>query len=115
MSLPNAHLAIVDLRKLQTYCLNPFHEEGKHKAHLFLKILEMTVEDAPVLQEKILEAVRTCSAEMGLRDSYGQRYIVDFVVEWHGRKALVRSGWIVEHQQEIPRLITCYPLKEVLL
>ncbi len=113
MLLPNASLANVDIRKLQDYCLNLFHDEGKHKAHLFLSILDMTAEDASILKEKILETIKTHPAQLGIRDQYGQRYIVDFVIEWHQNKALVRTGWIIEHQHQMPRLTTCYPLKEV--
>ena len=113
MLLPNADMAVVDLEKLQTYCLNPLHGEGKHKARLFKRFLGLTVVDAPMLRIKILEAIRIYPALVGLKDLYGQRYIVDFVVEWKERRAWVRSGWIVEQPQEAPRLITCYPLKGV--
>jgi len=42
MKIPNAELAIVDIRKLRDYCLNPTHDEGKHKARLFKMALGMT-------------------------------------------------------------------------
>ena len=32
MKIPNAERAIVDIRKLRGYCLNPQHVKGKHKA-----------------------------------------------------------------------------------
>jgi hypothetical protein len=35
MKIPNAENAVVDIRKLKDYCLNPQHEEGKHKSRLF--------------------------------------------------------------------------------
>ncbi|MGB5914573.1 MAG: DUF6883 domain-containing protein, partial [Phormidesmis sp.] len=41
---------------------------------------------------------------------FGQRYTLDFMIEWQNRRAILRSGWIVEHGSEIPRLTTCYPL-----
>ena len=41
MKIPNAELAIVDIRKLRDYCLNPAHDEGKHKARLFMMALIM--------------------------------------------------------------------------
>lgn len=113
MLLPNAALANVDIRKLQDYCLNLFHDEGKHKALLFFSILDMTAEDASVLKEKILEAIKTHPAQLSLKDRYGQRYSVDFIMAWNQNKAIVRTGWIIEHQHNIPRLVTCYPLKEV--
>ncbi|MFB2893951.1 DUF6883 domain-containing protein [Aerosakkonemataceae cyanobacterium BLCC-F50] len=40
----------------------------------------------------------------------GQRYTLDFTIEWQNKSANLRSGWIVEHGSEIPKLTTCYPL-----
>lgn len=110
MIIPNAERAVVDVRKLRDYCLNPSHDEGKHKARLFEAALGMTARDADPLREVLLRMVRTESAVLGHRDEYGQRYVVDFTLEWHGKRAVVRSGWIIEHHLDIPRLTTCYPL-----
>ena len=111
MKIPNAELAIVDIRKLRDYCLNPVHDEGKHKARLFNLALGMTAQDAEDLCDILLQAVKTRdNARLGRRDNFGQRYVLDFMIEWRGKQALVRSGWIIEHDRNIPRLTTCYPL-----
>jgi hypothetical protein len=110
MKIPNAGRAIVDIRKLQDYCLNAAHDEGKHKARLFAAALGMTANDADDLRDGLLQAVKTYDAKLGRRDEYGQRYIVDFMFDWRGKRAMVRSGWIIEHDSETPRLTTCYPL-----
>ena len=86
MITPNADRAVVDIRKLRDYCLDPEHDEGKHKARLFK------------------------DAKLGRRDGYGQRYVVDFVLEWRGKRAMVRSAWIIEHNADTPKLTSCYPL-----
>jgi hypothetical protein len=110
MILPHAERAVVDVRKLRDYCLNATHDEGKHKARLFAAALGMTADDADALRETLLQVVKTHEAQLGRRDEYGQRYFVDFTLEWRGRRAMVRSGWIIEHQSDTPRLTTCYPL-----
>lgn len=110
MNLPNAKRAVVDIRKLRDYCLNPGHDEGKHKARLFAAALGITRGAAEDLRVALLQAAKTGEAQMGLRDEYGQRYILDFVLEWRGRRAMIRSSWIVEHGSDISKLITCYPL-----
>ena len=46
MFVPNAENATVDIRKLTDYCLDNNHEVGKHKAHVFEKVLDLAVEDA---------------------------------------------------------------------
>lgn len=110
MRMPNAENAIVDIRKLRDYCLNPAHSDGKHKARLFLSIFGMTAKDASLLQEILLDIVTTTDAILGKQDEYGQRYIIDFMLEWNGKRGQVRSGWILENNSDTPRLTTCYPL-----
>ncbi len=109
MPIPNAARAVVDIRKLRDYCLNPLHDEGKHKARLFAAV-GITATDAERLRDILLQVVKTHQAQLGRRDTYGQRYIVDFPLEWHDKQTLIRSGWIIEHGMDTPRLTTCYPL-----
>lgn len=110
MKIPNAENAIVDIRKLREYCLNTEHDDGKHKARLFFGALGITVDNAEELREALLHAVKTHDAQVGQRDIYGQRYIVDFLFTWQNKKALTRSVWIIDPGSDVPRLITTYPL-----
>jgi len=110
MIIPNAERAVVDIHKLRDYCLNPTHDEGKHKARLFVAVLGMTRDDAEDLRDALLQAVKTHDAQLGRRDEYGQRYAVDFVLAWRGKQAMIRSSWIIEHGSDTPRLTSCYPL-----
>jgi len=110
MLIPNAERAVVDVRKLRDYCLNPEHDEGKHKARLFTAALGMTSDDADDLRHTLLQAVKTNDAQLGRLDEYGQRYIVDFMLEWRGKRAMIRSSWIIERGSDTPRLTSCYPL-----
>ena len=110
MKIPNAEQAVVDIRKLRDYCLNPEHDEGKHKARLFAAVFEMTSADAEDLREALLEAVKSDLAHLSRRDEFGQRYVVEFMFEWHNKRAMVRSGWIIEHHSDTPKLTTCFPI-----
>ncbi len=110
MLIPNSENAIVDIRKLRDYCLNPEHSDGKHKARLFSSILGMTADNAEELRQILLEVVKTQEAQLGRRDGFGQRYTLDFTIEWQNKSAALRSGWLVERGSEMPRLTTCYPL-----
>lgn len=110
MLIPNAENAVVDIRKLRDYCLNLEHDDGKHKARLFSSIFGMTADNAEELRQILLEVVKVQEAQLGRRDEFGQRYTLDFTVEWQNRSAALRSGWIIEHGSEIPKLTTCYPL-----
>ncbi|MFK0734202.1 MAG: viroplasmin family protein [Gloeotrichia echinulata GP01] len=108
--LPNAENAVVDICKLSDYCLNPEHNEGKNKTCLFSSILGMTADYAEELRQILLETVKTHEVKLGRRDEFGQRYILDFTLEWQNRSAIIRSAWIIENDSDIPRLTTCYPL-----
>lgn len=110
MQIPNAENAVVDIRKLLDYCLSLEHEEGKHKARLFSSALGITADNAEELRQILLRVVKSHEARLGRRDEFGQRYTIDFSLEWQNRSAIVRSGWIIEHDSKIPRLTTCYPL-----
>ena len=85
MVIPNAENAIVDIRKLRDYCLNPERDEGKHKALLFSTVFGITAKDAENLRHILLEAIKTYEAQLGRRDEFGQRYTLDFRLEWQDR------------------------------
>ncbi len=74
MPIPNAARAVVDIRKRRDYCLNPLHDEGKHKARLFAAV-GITANDSERLRDILLQVVKTHQAQLGRRDTYGQRYI----------------------------------------
>lgn len=109
MLIPNARNAVVDIRKLRDYCLNPEHSTGKHKARLFRSTLNITADNASELQSILLKVVQTEPAKLGRRDAFGQRYTLDFTLEWQNKSAVIRSGWIIEVDSQIPRLTSCYP------
>ena len=111
MLLPNGERAIVDIRKLRDYCLNPDNPRGKGKARVFASALGLTAADAQSLREKLLEVARAEEAQLGELDMYGQRYTIDFELETEVGKAVVRSGWIILHDEDVPRLTTCYVKK----
>ncbi|MEH2052282.1 DUF6883 domain-containing protein [Nostoc sp.] len=108
--IPNAENAVVDIRKLRDYCLNPEHDEGKHKARVFSSTLGITADDAEELRQIILKVVKTHEVLLQRCDEFGQRYTLDFTLEWQNRSATIRSGWIIEEGSDVPRLTTCYLL-----
>lgn len=109
MRVPNADLADIDIRKLRDYVLDPLHPNGKHKAILWKSALGITAEDADQLSHILLVAVVENEAVAGRFDRYGQRYTVDFSLEWKGKTAIIRTGWIISHGTSVPRLTTAYP------
>ncbi len=110
--IPNAKKAFIDVRKLRDYTLNSQHRVGRHKARLFSSILGITQIDVEALKNILLDVVCTHEAELGEQDAHGQRYELDFILHWKGRRALVRSVWNIRTYEQYPRLVTCYPLRE---
>ena len=112
MKLPNGAGAVVDIEKLQDYCLSSQHPEGRHKARVFLSALGMTSADASKLREILLfAAAENNGVSMTIADQYGCRYSLDVVATWGSREALVRSAWIIKTGEEFPRLVSCYVLR----
>ncbi len=112
MKLPNAENAVIDIKKLRDYCLNPNHPEGKHKARVFLEKLDIGRDDAERLRQFILEAILTAEATEQKPTAYGRRFIVDFEIQ-QGRgivllRAVVRTAWIIRNDEDFPRLTTCF-------
>jgi hypothetical protein len=113
MRLPNADQAVVDIDKLRDYCLNPNHEEGKHKARQFRAKLGIELQDAERLREAILDAILKADAKEQKPTPFGRRFIVDFELSWPEGKfilsmALVRTAWIIRNEEDFPRLTTCF-------
>ena len=69
--LPNAERVEVPIEKLRDYALNPLHDEGKHKARVFLATLGFTYADAETLRELVERAgkrKKQCPANFCRRD-----------------------------------------------
>ncbi len=110
VKLPNPARAVVDLAKLTDYCLNPLHAHGRHKARVFASALGITRRDVDRLRGALLLAAVREEATLGVWDAYGQRYVLDFLMDGLSGQAVVRSSWIVLTGEDFPRLTTCYVL-----
>jgi len=110
MKLPNAAKAVVDIRKLRNYCLDHASPKGRNKARVFAA-LGITRERAEFLRRCLLTAASEEFCTAGEGDAYGQRYTLDFILETPVGRRRVRSGWIVLHHEDFPRLTTCFVLK----
>ena len=109
MRLPKGDRAIVDIRKLQDYCLNSQHPRGRNKARVFAAV-GIRSADAEDLRTALSVAARDGEAVRGVDNPYGQRYIVDFDFVRQDRTVTIRSTWIVRNGEDLPRLTSCYVL-----
>jgi hypothetical protein len=110
MKLPNAIHADLGT-KIEDYSLNPRHREGQHKARVFLSALGLSLEDAGVLRRAVLKAATSSdSAEPRGDNGFGEVFVLRFPMETAAGSATVLTAWIVRHEEDFPRLTTCYIL-----
>jgi hypothetical protein len=108
VKLPNPDKAILPPDKLEGYSLNPNHSEGRHKAIVFQSALGLNLGNVDELREALRQAITTQDAIPTKRNAYGQKYKAEFEMTRGQKTALVRSIWIVRHNEDFPRLVTCY-------
>jgi len=106
--LPHSDMAIIDIRKIEDYCLSPSHPRGRHKARVFREALGLQRSDAAWLRDVMLEAARSSTASQVAADAWGTHRRVDVTVRRHGKSAVVRTIWIVRTGENVPRFVTCW-------
>lgn len=108
MKLPNGGRANLGT-KLEDYTLNPLPRDGRNKARVFASVLGITLANADVLRHALLDAA-TNSDQVEPRgdNGFGEVYVVRFPLTTTKGAATVLSAWIIRHEEDFPRLTTCY-------
>ena len=110
MRLPNADLAVVERAKITDYLLNPEHPDNGGKA-VFFVTLEFSRSDWDTFANALRKLALTADVTESMETVHGKKYIVDGELENPaGKKARVRSIWIIDAGVDFPRLVTAYPL-----
>ncbi len=110
MRLPNSARAIVDIAKLQDYCLSTTHKRGRNKARVFVAALGLTADDAEQLQAALIDAAQSCEATPTDKTEFGQLHVLDSPMLEPAGEVMVRSSWIVRKREYFPRFTSCYVL-----
>jgi len=108
--LPHGDEAILDIRKIQDYCLNPSHPRGRHKARVFREALDLQRSDAAWLRDIQLEVARSGEASPVAKDPWGTHWRLDADIGRQGKRAVVRTIWIMRTGENVPRFVTCWVL-----
>jgi hypothetical protein len=108
--LPHSDGAILDIRKIEDYCLSPSHPRGRHKARVFRDALDLQRIDASWLRDVLLEAARLGEAFEVMADTWGTHWGLDATIRRQGKSAVVRTIWIVRTGESVPRFVTCWVL-----
>jgi hypothetical protein len=108
MKLPNGDRADLGT-KLEDYSLNPLHRHGQHKARVFESALGITITNKDVLARALLEAAKYSGEFVALGDNgFGETYALRFRLTTGKGSATVLGAWIVRHNEDFPRLTTCF-------
>jgi hypothetical protein len=95
------------------YLLNDAHPDNGGKA-LFFAALGFSREESQTLASALLKLAQETEVAITVETSHGIKYIVDGRLSTpSGKRAMVRTVWIVDKGSENPRLVTAYPCEEV--
>ncbi len=110
MKLPNGERGDLG-RKIEDYVSNPGHREGRHKARVFESVLGITLDNPEILRRAILSAAANSDQAEALGDNgHGEVYLLRFSLATVRGSATVLTTWIIRHDEDFPRLVTCYIL-----
>ena len=100
---------VIHPSKLTDYALNLDNPVGRDKAVMFQRHLGFTQDNYELLLAQISEQALNNEAVLGRNDEHGQRYTVDLeIIGTEGQQEIVRTGWIVEPESDVARLVTLY-------
>jgi hypothetical protein len=108
--LPGGDRAIIDVRKIRDYCLNPSHPRGRHKARVFADVLGLQRQDSIWLLEALLAAANSEEAVHLGEHEWGNQWRLDVRVKRREKSAMVRSLWLVRTGQDFPTFISFWVL-----
>ena len=108
MKLPNGEHADLG-EKLEEYSLNPLHRYGQHKARVFESALGITLANRDVLARALLAAAKNSNDfEASGDNGFGETFALRFRLTTEKGSAAVLSAWIIRHNEDFPRLTTCF-------
>jgi hypothetical protein len=111
MKIPNVEQAFVAQEKVVDYLLSEVHSEGKA---IFFRRMGFSLEYWNVLAQALQTHAAECEVAKTVTSVHGVKYVVEGVFSTpDGRKPKLRSVWIVENGETVPRFVTAYPLEDV--
>ena len=109
MKLPNADRASIEPAKIRDYLLSGAHPVGRFKA-AFFTALGYTQNEWETLRDDLLVVARDGDAQPGQEGDFGLTFEVGgMLIGPSGRAAEIRTVWIVEAGETVPRFVTAYP------
>jgi hypothetical protein len=112
MYLPHAEAVTTSREKITDYLLNPLHPDAAGKA-AFFAALGFTIENWQRLADALRQVAVNCPVASKVVTPHGTKYVLDGAMTTPvGSKPWVRTVWIVDRGENVPRLVTAYPREE---
>ena len=108
MKLPNGHHADLGT-KLEDHSLNPQHRQGQHKARVFESALGIAPANKEILSQALHAQAENSNQFAPTGDNgFGETFVLRFRLTTERGSAMVLCAWIVRHNEDFPRLTTCF-------
>jgi len=114
VKLRNAHLAVVDRGKIVDYLLQEAHPDNGGKARFFTS-LGFSRDDPERLVMALRDVAEHGEVVKSAESVHGKKYVVEGSLSRHtqeSRQGRVRTVWIINRGDDVPRLVTAYPSEE---
>lgn len=109
-SLPHADKSVIEAAKLTGYLLSAFHPKGREKANFF-KGFGFSIDEAEKLEAALREHGKTRPVVYTEPSVHGLKYILECSINSPDkRNPCIRTVWIVDAGEVLPRLVTAYPI-----
>jgi hypothetical protein len=109
MKLPHRENAVVAPEKLTRYLLCLAHPVGQSKAKFFLA-QGFTEDNWPLLQAGLIAIAHAEDVAETEVTPHGTKYVLLGELETPaGGRVLLRTVWIINNGQDVPRFVTAYP------
>jgi hypothetical protein len=110
MELPNKLRAYVSISKITDYLLSETHAVGKSKAKFF-RSFGFNEANVSQFEQGLVDIARTEMVVETTETVYGKKYVVDGQLKTpSGDMIHLRTVWIIETGDDVPRLVTAHPL-----
>lgn len=111
MKLPNYEQAIISRKKITQYLLSLTHPDGKSKAKFFLRF-GFTEDAWEIMATASINHAANHELAKIEESPFGMRYVIEGeLITPDGRNPEVRSVWFMTTGDNIPKLVSAYPLK----
>ena len=109
MKLPNREKVYISPEKLTNYLLSETHPVGKSKAK-FLRSVGFNESNVDVLEQSLILIAQSNEVAETTETSHGTKFVIDGEIKTPtGVVVQLRTIWIIDAGEDIPRFVTAYP------